>query len=300
MRWCRSRLVPCVAALAALLSTTFAQQPPSSPPPPKESAPAAKPDPAASKLLDQAIEKTDPKQMGWLKTTLWQQLDVQGLTFEAQGTYLLGPNRQMRLDLKLQVGGAEGSLLQVSDGKTLWDVTRIGTQPATVAKVDLTKVLDVLGSPNLLEMREQFFQGQSFAGVQPLLNALRGQMVFTQKQDGSWRGKPVYMLTGSWKEARGDIKNWPDALPRHSRLYLDRETLWPHRLEWWGPAGGRKEDVLLMQVEFRDPEHPPKLPAKEFVFDPGPLGVEVQDKTAAFVDSAKRLSRMPGAGAPKR
>lgn len=299
MRWFRSRLLPALAALVALFAGAFAQQPPSTPPA-KEAAPPAQADPAAKKVLDAAIDKVDPRKMGSLKMTLWQQLDVQGLTFEAVGSYLLGPARQLRLDLKLQVGGAQGSLKIISDGKTLWDITRIGDQPPTVARVDLTRVLGLLESPNLLETREQFFQSQSFSGVQPLLAALRKQIVFTQIKDGRWESKDVYVLTGSWTDAPRDVKQWPEAMPRRCRLYLDRESYWPYRLEWWGPAAGHKDDVLLMQIEFRNPEHPGKLDPRLFVFDPSKLGVEVVDRTAAYEQLAKQAARQPGAAGPKR
>ena len=65
-------------------------------------------------------------------------------------------------------------------------------------------------------------------------------------------------LTGSWSDevmrtlVPAD-ERWPDGLPRQCRLYLEAPTLWPHRVEWWGPLRANAGDALLLQMEFRDP-----------------------------------------------
>jgi hypothetical protein len=83
-------------------------------------------------------------------------------------------------------------------------------------------------------------------------------MVWTEKEEVRRQDRNLIKLTGvltlTSAEALAPAKEkWPDGLPRAARLYLDPKTLWPHRMEWWGPDPPRKGDVLLMQIEFRDP-----------------------------------------------
>src|SRR5262245_6686035 len=95
--------LPLAVGAALLLSGALAQQSkqPAQPAKPAAPAPPAPPppkaDPDAVKALDKALERFGPKQTGWIKTTIWQHLDVQGLTYGAEGVYLSGPNHRYRL-----------------------------------------------------------------------------------------------------------------------------------------------------------------------------------------------------------
>jgi hypothetical protein len=290
MQWCRSSLIVGFLVLAVVLAGALAQQPGGGPPvPPKRQAgKPLKSDPAADQALGRALERVDPKHFDWLKTTLWQQLDVQGLTFQAEGTYLVGKSGEVHLDLRLHAGSAGGSLEVRSNGKTVWEVTRIGSQPPSVTKTELGKALNLLAAPNLAQKREEFLQSQSFVGgLVPLLTALKKQVAFTERQDARWGSRAVILLTGTWMNPGFEEKDWPESMPRRCRLYLDAETYWPLRIEWWGPAGGRSDDTLLMQLEFRNPEYPDTkdVDRKQFTLN----AREFVDGTASCEAKAKKL-----------
>ena len=39
---------------------------------------------------------------------------------------------------------------------------------------------------------------------------------------------------------------------RQCCIYLDTETFWPHRLEWWGAEKSSEPSQLLSQTEYRE------------------------------------------------
>jgi hypothetical protein len=264
--------------------------PPTTPTPP----PPPKPDPAALKSLEQAIELVDPtKRLGWIETKVWQQVDLQGLTFRADGRYLAGPGHRLRLDLKVHLGGTGGETSVVSDGTTVWQTMRAGPTDRVTTKWELKKVMDALNAPDMLpQLRDEFFRGQLFTGLAPLLQNLQKQMVFTQQAPERWNGHDVLKLTGVWaeevtKSISPQPERWPSFLPRTCQVYLDSKTLWPYRFEWWGPAPPSSTDALLLQMEFREPvlhkaEEPmPKGFTNAFEFDSG---------TAPVTDHTKELT----------
>jgi hypothetical protein len=274
-----------------------------SPPASKPGAPAqpapSKADPAAGKTIKQAIEQLDPARLGWLETTLWQQADSQGISFQAEGRYLSAPPHLVRLDMKIDLAGGRGESLLVSNGKTVWNSTKIGGEDPIVTKFDLKKVEDVLNGPGTLpQVKEEFYRIQVMQGLVPLLQTLSRQMIFTKQESARWQGRDVLKLTGEWtpeitRTLTQQPSAWPPLFPRTCRLYLGRlggTTLWPYRIEWWGPASPGNPDVLLFQMEFRDPkilkpgEKPPKPVAEAFAFLPGKK--EPVDTTNAMVESA--------------
>src|SRR5438067_1872531 len=76
--------------------------------------PATPPDPDAVAALDEALAFLGPAQTAWLEMTLWQQVEAQGLSYQAQGRYLSGPGHRLRVELKTYVGATEGELRIVS------------------------------------------------------------------------------------------------------------------------------------------------------------------------------------------
>ncbi len=303
MSYFRSSVLPALLGLAIVCTGARAQPQPVAPPKPTTPAtppppPPPKADPAATKSLEQAVELVDPtKRLGWVETQLWQQVDLQGATFQAEGRYLVAPQNRLRLDLKVRVGGTEGETSIISDGSTVWQTMRAGSGERVASKWELKKVLETLNGPGMLpQLREEFFRSQLFAGVAPLLQNLQKQMVFTQQVPQRWQGQEVLKLTGVWsaelaKTISPQADRWPPFLPRTCYVYLDSKTLWPYRLEWWGPAPPKTEDGLLLQMEFREPvlhkadEPMPKGFADAFQFEAGPA--QVTDHTKEMTEQLK-------------
>jgi hypothetical protein len=300
--WLRFLFLPSLTATAVLLTGALGQQSPPSAQPTPAAPPAPKADPAAERTLDQAIEQLDPAKLGWLETKLRQQVYAPGLSFKAGGHYLAGPDHRLRLELTVDLSGAEGSLQVISDGNTVWEDVHIGKGEHFVSKWDLKKVQETLNRPGTLpQVREQFYRARSFAGVVPLLQNIRDQMTLTKQEEAQWEKRKVLKLTAVWSaEVRKNLapqaNAWPVLVPRVCQLYVDRSApYWPYRLEWLGPTAPRGEDSLLMQMEFLDPQiraanqQPPPGYSQRFAFDPGPA--KVLDRTremTEFVDSQLR------------
>jgi hypothetical protein len=307
MSYCRFLLVPLLAAFGLLLiSANGAVTPPLAAPAPSPSLPLlpfdTPADPAAGRLLDRAIALLAPERLEWVEMKLWQQLQVQGLNYEAEGRYLGGPDNRLRLELNTHQGSVAGRLLVVSDGITLWQRTCLGGDgPDTCKRMNLREVLDVLNGPSMpAGWREQFLQNQAFGAVTTLLPGLHQRMTCVRKETVRREGRILYRLTAVWKPQTAALLSqagqpWPAGLARQCRLYLDAGTLWPHRLEWWGPDPPRAEESLLVQMEFRDPvlNRPPSADrcASEFQVDVDPETAAdiTADLTQRLLDRAAKM-----------
>ena len=290
-----------VPALAGLAGLTGALHPWSAPTAPSAATlplPPNVPDPAAERTLDRAAAAMAPERVGCVETKLWQKVTLPGLSFEANGRYLMGPGRRFRLEMRTKQGAVEATRLAVSDGTTWWEARRVGSGAGEgVTKLDVARLLaalDGLGEP--ARLRAEFSQGPRFGGMAPLLRNLRERMSWVKIEDVGQGGKPRRRLTGVWKPDPAADGAWPAGLPRQCRLELDAATLWPARVEWWGPAADGAPNTLLAQVEFRDPVARPALTpqqcAREFTFDPGRAPVvDLTDSLKA--DYAARIGRQP-------
>jgi hypothetical protein len=224
-----------------------------------QSAPAA-PDAQAGATFEKALAPLDPSRLAWLETKLWQQMHTENITCEAEGRFLSGPGHRFRLDLTTRHGATAGTIQVVSDGSTLWRATRTGKGKWTrTSRVRLKDVLPLLNRPDTSPVaRDEFYQDQGCGGLPTLLPSLRQRVDWVRKEAVRRNDRLFVKLSGTWAPAVAAAlapadKPWPPHLPRQCRLYLDPGTSWPHRLEWWGPDPGRGDDVLLVEMEFRDP-----------------------------------------------
>jgi hypothetical protein len=202
---------------------------------------------AAVNALDEAITRLDLGHVAWLETTVWQKACFDQFTYQAEGRYLAGPDNRFRLELTTRQGNGTAIYLVVGDGKSTWEGTRFGD-----------------GSWRRVTRRSE---QQGFRGVLPLLHALRSCMTWTRRETVRRQGRIFIKLTGPLLDSTADPLARPDqpllhCPARESRLYLDAETLWPHRVEWWGRSSSQSGDALLMQMEFRDPHFNSPLSAE--------------------------------------
>jgi len=300
---CVPFLLPLILILSLLVLTgAIGQQPRQPTPQPgagkKDQPPPPKPDAEATKTLKEAILALSAQP--WIETTFWQQATMQSLTFQAEGKYLAEPkNRRLHLDLAVYVGNTTGKLEVISDGTIVWEKLQIGkgARPE-IRKTELKKILEALKSVNQEQVRTALLQTQSLAGVAPLLQNIQEQMTVTRQEKAAWQGREVTRLTAVWSEAmtKGLVPpngSWLPFLPRKCFLYLDRKDgavpYWPYRIEWWGPSESPDEDVLLLQMEFRNPQLASSLTAEQihrvFTFDPGVA--QATDQTRESTDRAK-------------
>ncbi len=313
MSFRRPLLLALVAGTALLLTSALAMPGPrpsvAPPPPPSTTSPSfdeARADPDAVALFDRALARLDADRLEWIEMGLWQQMTVQGLESEAQGRYLAAPGRRWRLDLQTRCGGTGGTLNVVSDGHSVWQALRVGNRGwVRFSRVELAPVLELLEAPGTPpRVADEFYHDQAFGAVTALLPGLRGRMVWYHQEAMHRDGRVLVKLAGVWTpEAAAALapagQPWPAGLARTCRLFLDAETLWPQRLEWWGPDPPRGDEVLLVQAEYRDPvlNRPlsPERCAAEFrpVVDPKRVPDVTGEVTAHLRSRAQQLAAHP-------
>jgi hypothetical protein len=272
--------------------------------PPAPLPPPPQPDRTAEQLLEQASDRFSPDRLTWLENGIWQKVDLPGLVYEADGSYRMAPGHRFRLEVHTHTGPTEGTMLVVSDGADIWQASRVGSEAwFAVSRLKLHALRDTLDSPHASpRLRAEFFQGPTFSGPAPLLRRLRGELVWARREAVRRGDRDGVRLTGVWPTekvhelAPGD-KPWPACMPRQCLLYLDAQTLWPQRIEWWGegPPGTAR---LLIQMEFPDPVFNHPLPAdrcaRVFSFEP-PGDAPIEDRTkgvaADLTSRARELAR---------
>jgi hypothetical protein len=278
----------------------------------KSSAPAPpappKADPKADETINQLVAQFDPKKIGWMETNYSLQSSIQGAVLHIEGRYLLGPDYRVRMDLALRIGKAKSDLLTVCDGTTLWNTVRIDGEHRGTNRWDLKTVLAALNAPGSgPQSVEEFAKSQALLGLLPLLKSLKQNMVFTKQEPDPKGG---LKLTAVWspdvtKSVAAPNTQWPLLVPRKAYAYvgtLEGKYLWPYRIEWWGPVVLRGDDVLLLEMQFRDPkilkpdDAAAKRLAQECSYDPGKD--EVVDRTKAIIDQLAHFRMQQGARPP--
>lgn len=244
------------------LSLSPAPPEPAFPPPPAlPAAPAPAADPAAAAVLDRALAALDDERLGWLAAQVWQRVRMPGYAYEADGYYLKAPGGRFRLQMQTHVSGKAGGLLLMSDGEELWQATRAGDGPwkgpARPERSETAALLKGLGARPSKKERVQAPVATP-SGVAPLLRRLQVRLLWARREVLAQGKDELIRLTGVWSAQEAEAlapagSPWPACTPRQCRLTLDAHSLWPRRIEWGGPATPGEGDVLLAEIEFRNP-----------------------------------------------
>lgn len=271
----------------------------------------AEPPTEAEKTIDEAARKVAA--LASVAADLDQAVDMLDQRFSVKGRYLRAPNH--RIYLRLSVSGladATGTLLQVCDGKTLWDYSQI-LDGKSYRKVEVGQIFEKLKSPDLeAELRTQIVTQLGFAGPEQLLTGLRNVVRFDQKESGTLDKKEVWVITGEWKGREGLLppgQQVPAAMPLPAfvpslvKLYVGKADGWPYKLELVGrrPSvvtetrkvglDGRLIGAKSMVQEVRptrvtlvysNVQLNPELKLDEFVFT-APADAQVVDATENLV-----------------
>jgi hypothetical protein len=202
------------------------------------------------KILARAVAALEPDRVPWLVVKTWQKQVDDEISFEADGRLVRGPNHCARLDLTVRGGADPTSLIVVSDGVGLARACRLANKRAEVASQRfLSPTKTPLNGPQI----EQVLSAHGCGGPHRLLKDLANKLVNLQMDMGVWRGKGVARLTGSLKAREPDESRFT-AEPKLCRIYLDAQTLWPHRVEWWTARKPNDPDFLFLQLEYREPQ----------------------------------------------
>ncbi|HEV3120680.1 MAG TPA: hypothetical protein VGY53_02200 [Isosphaeraceae bacterium] len=290
--------------------------PPGGLPAPPPASPAKRELPTeAEKAVDEAIAKVAT--ITSVSADITQTVDMLGQQFELRGRFIKAP--QYRIYTRLNVyglGETSGEILQVCDGKTLWDYRQILGTDRTYSRLDLAKVLAKLNGREFhADLRRPALERVGFAGPETLLLGLRNALRFTAKEADTLDGKAVWIVRGQWKDLASltgpsQPPIAPNALlpayiPSLAQVWIGQEDGWPYRV-WLegrrpsirddidereiGPDGkrigrkglARQVEVSKLVLNYSKVKLNPVVPESTFAIPPAP-NVSVLDRTDPFL-----------------
>jgi hypothetical protein len=209
-------------------------------------------DAGVATLFDRAIERLSPERLAWLHVIVWQRMAVAEVPFESTGALQIGPDHCVRFDLAIHAGASPGHRLVVSDGRCVAQVVRLGKAEPTVTCCLL--VPEGLGGRQPPPKNPaETLRDLGCGGPYPLLKDLHGKLKELSMQSGLLQGRPQVRVQGRLSPAPRAAEPATAVAADFCYLYLDAQTLWPGRLEWWA-AHGARDQRLLLEIEFRDPQ----------------------------------------------
>jgi hypothetical protein len=205
----------------------------------------------ARQLLQKALEKLAGQDAAWMKTKIRQTMADADSNFVAEGFLQRGPNHCAHLEMDVVRAGKRGRLLVVSDGEI---VARVRKMP------DALPVVVVERLPALAEdsqekdagVKEEFLARQCCGGPAPLLAPIHKHLRNARLRTGLLQDTPVIQIQGELSPDSAPVCIGAKNLPSRAHVYLDAQTLWPIRLEWWGVDRTNSPQVVL-RVEFLEP-----------------------------------------------
>lgn len=275
----KNRLIPffAVAILLPLLAPAQGVAPrPGSPPAPPTitEAKPAEPTPAEAQI-DEAIEKL--KALKGVSADVTQTVKMLGQQFQLKGKYLKAEPHRVLMSLTLSgLGDASGTMIQVCDGKTLWDYSKI-LDAQSCQRLEIPGILKALANPDCDEnLRESIITRLNLAGPETLLTGLRKTVEFDTQSPDTIDGKEVWVLGGTWKdraaltspgqEAIPPTAPLPPYVPSLVKLYLGKEDGWPYRVKMTGRAASIME--LKKKIQQTGPDGRPVGRATSLPKDP--------------------------------
>jgi hypothetical protein len=246
-----------------------------------------------------------------------------GRSFKAEGRYLQMGLRdgdwKMRMELAIKIGSANGSLLEVCDGELLWIRTDIDTgrkkdnpeggkkdlRDTRINRCNVVKILNAAKKLPDKTYEKTIITSLGLGGLPALLAALEQTMEFTSVKDGTLRDKPMLVIEGTWSEPfakrlRGSMQPGqpgagllPPTAPDSVKIYIDRETGFPHRISYLKKIAGRDVHRQMLTLDFLDVEINQPISGSEFDYVP-PKNVAPQEITKGFLDQLMPAGKSDG------
>jgi outer membrane lipoprotein-sorting protein len=245
----KNRLIPLFAAALFVPLIVLAQEVaprPGSPPPPPSLTPAEPAKPSeAEVVIDEAIEKI--KALKAVSADVTQTVKMLGQQFRLSGKYIKAEPHRVHMSLTLSgLGDTTGTMLQICDGKTLWDYSKI-LDAQSCQRLEITGILKAIADPDCdATLRESIVTRMNLAGPETLLTGLRKTVEFNAKSETALDGKPVWELVGTWKDresltATGQPPIPPTAplppyVPSLVYVWIGKEDGWPYKVKMSGRA----------------------------------------------------------------
>jgi hypothetical protein len=103
--------------------------------------------------------------------------------------------------------------------------------------------------------RQAMLQEKGLTRPGDLLRRLQPRLKNLSQQTGMWNGQPAVRVIGDWTgQEQIPVDSRPTLLPRTFVVFLDAKTHWPFRIEWWGGKRFGDEQILLVEMEYREPK----------------------------------------------
>jgi len=297
-------------------------QEPEKPPAPTKTTPA-------EELLDQAIKKMGS--LEWLDTRFEQEGRSPGVKLTSSGRFVFAPKQhKLSYDLEVRVADAKGQSQVVCDGQTVWRTGQRRCSDPTVVQYSYAALQEArnaidrsqLDPEKVDALLRDIEEENGFAGLLPMLQDLRKRLTFPKMETTTLGdGTEIYLLEGEWSPATRDkiirdtlsrhgvsvppekfkdiVEAWDKRqefsfLPRFVRVHLDRQSLWPLLIEWFGPMRSGGDSVLLGRHRFQPPNTtmPSEAEQRALFQLPPDLAQKAQklDAKAIIADRRERLA----------
>jgi hypothetical protein len=321
----RTVLTFAFAAVLPLGARGQAPAPPPAPPPVAASpAPAATVPPTeAERTLDVAIGQV--KALKTVSAEINQTVDMLEQHFTVTGQYRRAEGHRLSLRLSLSgLGDTEGTMLQICDGTTLWDYSKI-LDSQNYRRLEIGKVLKRLESAEFDATTREYATAQlGFSGPDALLSGLRKAIKFERKEAATLDGRSVWFLQGSWKDvgalaAPGQAvppvgAPLPPYVPSLASVWIGQDDGWPYQVLLEGrvptvllssnrpklgpdgrPTGrmpvAQKEPPSKFLLTYHHVELDRPIAPEEFAFQ-APPNARVYDQTEERLAELERASQM--------
>jgi hypothetical protein len=238
------------------------------------------PEARAQTILEQTIFVLESQRS--LAATIRHRADLFGRAPVGMGTYQeerRGPGLEGQLrfrhELRTQVGDQPCNLVEVCDGRHLWQYRELG-DTRTLSRIDVGRVQRALEESGDITQLRKVDKWPGLGGLPRLLRGLHSSFRFELEGEGRLGADlPALKLRGEWNQqklcellpdqqeaiaagARPDLSRLPDHVADHVLLYVGKADRLPYRIEYrrreaeQGRAGqGGARTLLSVEIEVR-------------------------------------------------
>jgi outer membrane lipoprotein-sorting protein len=216
-----------------------------------------------------------------------------------KGTYKLGPNNRLRMDLAFGEGPNSGKRTYICDGATSFTIEEFG-EFKRAKQVKLDRIRPLLEDKNIPdELRNQFWGGiVPFQKPGAMLRSYLDTITFTERRDDKLGERDVVRLEGRWRKNAVAALNGGDAtktiddvdprVPRYMTLVLDKQTGWPLQMELFQRLANVGVMKPYLTMKFSKLAIGQTVPESEFKYT-APSSVQVVDETPMYESGLKRF-----------
>lgn len=276
--------------------------------------PASEAEIEARELLARAIAELDRRRS--VTSRLRMRVDAFEQRLDGSGTYAQGPkgSNLLKIDLVWSVADGGSALRHVCDGRYVWTYRESGSGSSLV-RVDVRQVAQTASEQHQNAAQVDAVMAQSLGGLPAILRSFGSQFELGPVRKGKLGKLEVWVLDGTRGPPAGpaersgtgntsgasptlDFSQSPECAPDRGLVFLDRESLFPFRLELRRKTGnqegvdadsGVQRDRPIVTMDWYEVALDVPIDPAQFAYQPG--NVEVSDQTGRVL---KRL----GLGGP--